>query len=354
MNLTKSELSLAITKLGYEVPKGLKKDQLKDIYLSLKKKGETIYSMPEEIEYHPFNPRSFTYDNPRAKKYLEKNGFVVYQIPNFDPTYIDRFKEFVQDHWDPKTQKDCPFDFEDPKTWKSSNLPILLNGIFKHGAAHMDWFWDLREQCIPIFSQVYGTDDLLSSFDGLNLSFKKREPSHSWIHCDCPREMRDYLCYQGVVNFLPNGDDDGGLLIVKSSHQIYDNYLEAHPTSGYGWYTIQMGDPLLASLPIYKINLQPGEICLWNSKTFHCNMQPLSDNLRMAAYVSMIPRSTATSEDLEKRIKAFEEGKGTGHWQCGPAFKTLPTISRYGGYRPRKIEKPKLNNIQKRLVGYGS
>ena len=355
MEYTKPQLIEKIKKLEYEPPGNLKKEELVQLYKNLKKCGETYYPEPEEVEYTPLNPKVFQVGEniKKAEKYLHKRGYIVYQISDFNASYyVQQFQEYVNKLWDPKSNTYSPFDFEDRETWKCKNLPLLLNGIFKNGASHMEWFWDIREQCIPIFSQIYGTDNLLCSFDGINLSYRKKENSHSWMHCDSARCSSHLTCYQGVVNLLPNSSKDGGLLVIHGSHKIYDNYLHNHPTAGYGWYRIQMGDPLVTELPIYKLNLEPGQIAIWNSKTFHCNMQPLSKNLRLAAYVSMMPRKGATKEELQKRIKTFEEGKGTNHFTYGPQFSTLPLVSRFGGYRLQEVEIPNLTSVQKRLVGY--
>lgn len=351
--MNKAELWKKLKRWEDVLPKNLRLDQLREIDKNLERYGERVYPQPEEIVYNPFTPKRFKIGDKRAKKYLRERGFVVYRLPNFDSEkYVEEFQKFVKSSRHSQTGERSPFRFDKSETWKTSNLPPLLNGIFKNGAGHLPWVWEIRELCIPVFSEIYGDSDLLTSFDGINLSYNKGSQSNSWMHCDCIRSLSKIECYQGVVNLLPNEADDGGLLVMSGSHLIYKEYMKKHPTSGYGFYRIQMGDPLVKDLPVYKINLKPGDICIWNVLTFHCNMQPISDNLRLAVYVSMIPRSVSTPDDLEKRIKCFESGRQSNHWQIGEGFKALPEGYRFPGYRPKKIKVPELNEVQRRLVGY--
>lgn len=323
---------------------GLLKAELEELLENLKEKKDIEYPDPDEVVYHPISPKV----HQDLKKRLEKHGWCVSEVPGFDKSYVDEFKEIIESF--------CPFRFDDPSTWLGKNLPANLHGIFKQDLGHTKMQWRLREACIPIFEEIYGTDDLLCSFDSLNLSYsRKNDKTDSWFHWDQSRANRELKCYQGVVNFLPNGKDDGGLLLVDKSHLVYQDYLDNHPKGGYGWFRVSMGDPLFEELDVLKINLQPGQICIWDSKTLHCNMQCQRKSLRMAAYVSMMPRADCDQKTLDKRIKAFEDGKLTNHWCHTRQFCVLPMTSRFPTNNPRapdSLNAKKLNKKQKRLVGY--
>lgn len=323
---------------------GLRKAELEELYKNLKSKKDIEYPEPTEVIYHPVDAKV----HKDLKKRLKRNGWAVTEVPGWNDEFLEEYIDAIESF--------CPFRFKEPKTWLSKNLPENLHGIFKYDLGHTPFHWKIRELCIPLFAELYGTDDLLCSFDSLNLSFpRKNDKTESWVHLDQSRANRNAECYQGVVNFLPNGEDDGGLLVVNKSHLIYDEYLENHPKSGYGWFQVNMGDPLFQDLEVLKINLEPGQICFWSSKTAHFNCQPQSESLRMAAYVSMMPRKGCDDATLEKRIKAFEDRRLTNHWAVGKQFSINPKNSRYGSKNPRAPESlniKKLNKVQRRLVGY--
>ena len=123
----------------------------------------------------------------------------------------------------------------------------------------------------------------------------------------------------------------------------------------FGWRPMNMADPLAKDLTVYKINLKEGQACIWDSKTIHCNCQPLGERLRACVYVSMLPRENATEKDLEKKIAYFEDKRLTCHWSYGVSMTLNPKNSRYGDTNPRaptSLNIRQLNEIQRGLVGY--
>jgi ectoine hydroxylase-related dioxygenase (phytanoyl-CoA dioxygenase family) len=157
------------------------------------------------------------------------------------------------------------------------------------------------------------------------------------------------------VNLRDNGDTDGGLLLVHKSHKIFETYLENHPKFGYHWNLVQMGDPLIRDLPIYKINLKAGQACIWSSSTIHCNFIDKKSDLRLAIYVSMMPRDGCSEKDLEKRIKYFETGRITNHDCYGRRFKANGKSDMRGSQvhrAPKSLDFKDLNKEQRSLVGY--
>jgi hypothetical protein len=116
-----------------------------------------------------------------------------------------------------------------------------------------------------------------------------------------------------------------------------------------------MGDPAIKDLAVLKICLEPGELCLWDSRTIHCNCQPSDQSLRMACYVSMQPKDWTSDAQRERRIQAFEAGKLTGHWTSGPLFGI--NSNRYSQHslhaNPEfNCRRKDLSVLQQRLVGY--
>jgi len=117
-------------------------------------------------------------------------------------------------------------------------------------------------------------------------------------------------------------------------------------------------DPLFGDATYLKVCAPAGHLIIWNGKMFHCNCPPTKVDpsaYRMCLYVSMQPRENATSQELKKRIKLYEEGRMTGHWCYGPYFSANAKNPRTYGKEvvtPSDVEIAELNPLRKRLIGY--
>jgi hypothetical protein len=88
---------------------------------------------------------------------------------------------------------------------------------------------------IRVFEQIWGTDDLIASFDGMNVSLPINpktgrsdiEKTTPWPHIDQDPRTCDHLeLYQGIANLSPNGPDDGGLVVLAGSHKLHQQFYE--------------------------------------------------------------------------------------------------------------------------------
>lgn len=332
---------------------GLRVDQLKTLLKDLKEVEDLVYEDPEDLDFEPLTLPSSSLrssetsvSSTNIKKDLEKNGYCVVDVPKWTGNEENEMKEIIESF--------TPFRLDDKSTWKAKNLPSSLHGILKHDLGHTKLQWDLRLKMKSVFAELYDTDDLLCSFDSVNISLPGK-PSAPFYHVDQNRDNRDMECYQSIVNLRDNGDNDGGLLVVHGSHKIFDQYLDSHPKFGYYWNLVQMGDPLVKDLPLYKINLKAGQACIWSSKTIHCNTKPTGENLRLAVYVSMLPKKGCSEKDLEKRINYFETGRITNHHAYGRQFKANGKSDMRGSQvhrAPKSLDFKDLNKEQRQLVGY--
>jgi hypothetical protein len=339
--MSKSKLIEKLEKYDVKTT-GLRVDQLKTLLKDLKEKEDLTYEDPEDLKFTPITLEAST----NVKKDLEENGYCVVNVPGWTGNEENELKAIVESF--------TPFRFEDKSTWKAKNLPTTLHGILKHDLGHTKLQWDLRLKMQSIFADIYEDENLLCSFDSINISYPRRINT-PFYHVDQNRDNRDLKCYQSIVNLRDNGDKDGGLLVVHGSHKIFDTYLNTHPKFGYRWDLVQMGDPLIKDLPIYKINLKSGQACIWSSKVIHCNCGPTRDNLRLAVYVSMMPRNDCPQKDIEKRIRYFETGRITSHWCYGKQFKANGKSDMRGSQvhrAPKNLDFKDLNEEQRQLVGY--
>lgn len=128
-------------------------------------------------------------------------------------------------------------------------LPVINEkGMIQHyGVCHEQFLWDLRSE--PSIKQawatIYGTDELLVSFDCINICFPNRTElpdNKPWPHQDQDPDTRGSLltpfassladspgdkgfrCLQGFVNLLPSGPEDGGLVVMRGAHRVSDEF----------------------------------------------------------------------------------------------------------------------------------
>ena len=349
---------------GYDCPSGLNKkyliEYLKGLHtekqLGIAYKHVNSDGLPTEKIVPVYADNSIDW-----LSHLHKHGWAVAPVDNWDPKFTGMFFDWFES---------CNSEFKrgEPSTWKNQNMPTLLHGILKHYFGHTELQWKIRELCAPIFAKIWNCkpEDLLCSFDGgcFLPAKEKKSKNKSWIHVDQSRyHPKGMCCVQGVVNFVDNGPEDGGLILVENSRDIFDNYMEKYPSQGIMWTFANMENEMLSNKRLLKVCAPAGSIILFDSRMFHCNIQPSglplrsdgTPRFRMATYVSMQPRVHATPKELEKRKELYEKGRLTGHWCYGHYFDANPEHPyTHGGVnnKPAVIEIAKLNPLRKRLIGY--
>lgn len=97
-------------------------------------------------------------------------------------------------------------------------------------------------------------------------------------------------CVQGVLNFAPNGPQDGGLLVVKGSTKLMPEFFKTHsgeigretwgPSDWFGFDESEVKWFEERGCEILKVNAEAGDLILWDSRTMHFNCVPSSQNLR--------------------------------------------------------------------------
>ncbi|KAI6837313.1 hypothetical protein KC340_g4361 [Hortaea werneckii] len=104
-----------------------------------------------------------------------------------------------------------------------------------------------------------------------------------------------------------------------------------------------------------KIDMEPGDFVLWDSRTMHLGKFPEGDQIRHAKYICMTPRKFATEKALETKKYCFENFMGTTHWpHCNirPASeKPIRNGEVCPKYRTEPFEKPIHNDRLLELAG---
>ena len=134
---------------------------------------------------------------------------------------------------------------------------------------------------------------------------------------------------QGLLNYAPNGPSDGGLMLMKGAANLFDEFFavkrqsfahEDAPPADMEW-----NDLFLFSqddvkwfedrgCELVKVNLDEGDMVLWDSRTMHYARLPEGEQIRHVQYVTMTPKRFATQETLDLRKECFDKFYGTTHW----------------------------------------
>ncbi|KAI5200103.1 hypothetical protein E4T39_05850 [Aureobasidium subglaciale] len=248
---------------------------------------------------------------------------------------------------------------DDPSTIREECLPIIhQKGLLQaYGATHESFTWDVRQEpaVIDVFAHLYQDQDLICSFDAVNVSLANRQdlPANgAWPHQDQDPERGGLRCVQGFVNLLPNGPEDGGLLALKGGHKVSEEYHNVFRNEHreFRW-TNEMylfketGLKWLADRghEWVKVDAEPGDLVLWDSRTPHYNASPKKDTDRFVIYVCMLPVSTATQDDLKRKKECFENQDGHSHWPMAlqPFIKAFLEPMRNGKPDPHNTWKPR-------------
>jgi ectoine hydroxylase-related dioxygenase (phytanoyl-CoA dioxygenase family) len=239
------------------------------------------------------------------------------------------------------------------------------------GIGHSQISWDLRqnEKIVEIFSQFWKCkpSDLLVSFDGLSFNLPpeitKRgwNKNNTWYHSDQTYTDNDFKCIQSWVTGLDVNDGDATLSIMEGSNKYHKEFAEKFQvTDKKNWYKLsrEQEEFYFEKGCHYKNIMCPkGSLVFWDSRTIHCGIEAVKTraqpNFRAIVYLCYMPRSIATSADLKKKQKAFEELRSTSHWPSKPTlFGKIPNT--YGNEVPitTPVKRPILTKLGKHLAGF--
>jgi ectoine hydroxylase-related dioxygenase (phytanoyl-CoA dioxygenase family) len=289
----------------------------------------------------------FAFEDSNAwKTYLDENGFVVIKQVA-DTNHIAKATDLM---WQFLEALETGIDRHNPNTWINNNWPMAFaTGIIsQHGIGQSDFMWYCR--LIPgirrIFETIWDQKELLVSYDGAGIfrspEYNKTKANGSWYHIDQnPTHQPGRCAIQGALNLLPSSQKDGGFLVLPGSHRIFSAFTalkigESRPKKRY--FTIQDHMDVYDGIRPIKVNAEPGDFILWDSRTAHCNCQPSDKSktrqiVRMVAYICMTPKSMADTKTIDSRRGAIVECVTTNHWphyycpNSGPRFphKNIPT-----------------------------
>jgi ectoine hydroxylase-related dioxygenase (phytanoyl-CoA dioxygenase family) len=303
----------------------------------------------------------FQVDDPAGYTYLEENGYVVFKnvaTPDEIEMGISLAWDFIESLGIGVSRNDISTMNTDQ--WRSQLDPFGKGIVTANGVGQSGFLWFARglPSVIKIFSQIWKTEDLITSFDGfcIHRAFEYNQAwktlSEGWYHLDQNGHHKpSKMCIQGFLNFYPSGPDDGGLVVVPKSHTIFNEIFRSRPfLAKRDDFIVLANDRDLwnkdlprAGLAPIKVCCEPGDFVLWDSRTIHSNCSARTERAipknailpprRLVAYVCMTPASRLTPEITGERINCYKTGQTTSHWP-EEAF-TPAARKNYGNnYRP--------------------
>ncbi|KAL6355866.1 hypothetical protein LRP88_09449 [Fusarium phalaenopsidis] len=204
------------------------------------------------------------------------------------------------------------------------------------GEKYGDWRDELQENGCVLLNGVIPPEkaaqyaqrqlDWLHKFD---LGFDENDES-TWAKDHLPVSFKGGMqAVQGLLNYAPNGPDDGGLMLMKGSSKYFDEFFaqkrEAYAHEDAPPPEMEFIDLFLFNeadvkwfeekgCKLTKVNMEPGDFVLWDSRTMHYAKLPEGNQIRHVQYICMTPRSFATDEALRLKTECFNKWIGTTHW----------------------------------------
>lgn len=318
------------------------------------------------------NAQPSSAEQPSTSSYLkdlEDLGYcVIPELLSASETkllYERVWHEFIEKAW-----PQCRMD--DRSNWKET-FPIHdPHGVFAGPAGQTQVMWDLRQdpRIVGVFAQVWNTDGLIVSMDGLSIMCPqeirdgKLEP---WPHVDQMTYMKpdntlhtnnppiDFVSesslrtkpftIQGQFLLEDSAEGDGGFYCIPKSHLKFNEFapqleaIQALDVSReerrkarddvletiFGHSIDESGNPYCWK----HITAPRGSLILWDSRTLHWNQHASKDRphldtpkVRMVGYLCYVPKARLGADGRALRKRAFDTGVSTGHNPSYPHLKS--------------------------------
>jgi hypothetical protein len=202
-------------------------------------------------------------------------------------------------------------DPNDPSTWyapqRREHKMKELNGTGMLEIYNHQCLWDTRmdPRVYDAFVDIWDREDLWVAIDRANLNPPKRTKGdpNGFIHWDVDTSLRPLpIGVQGVLSLQKQDSAVGGF---QCAPELFYNFHE--------WVKTQPADrdpmhPDITGLTIVSVDLEPGDLLIFNSLLAHGVRPNHSDTrVRMAQYISMYPADWENTAQREERIGLWRD-----------------------------------------------
>ena len=214
---------------------------------------------------------------------LERDGYVV--IENVvSPEDCDRLHSLW---WDFLEEVNPLISRVDSRTWSGEFIPQNTRGLFQnHNVGFAAHAILARMLMKPVFEVLYGTEELLTSFDGT--SWTRKPYNHTYknlkdwnekkweknaVHID--QTTRGLSSIQGGLAVLDQEEDSHCFLCMPGGHLYHDEIMKTKKDKKKDW--LVLNDEIKAFLREQGLDLKRivqknrGSVVLWDSRLPHAS-----------------------------------------------------------------------------------
>lgn len=237
-------------------------------------------------------------------------------------------------------------DKDDYKTWEL----FAKNGKIKGKIYHQDFLWNARKEMKKYFDEIFMTDDLACSFEGVDLSIPPEEEDKGVVKLKLKHDQfridDRFINIKGLLVLNDCGKRDGGICFVqpndKNVKEFFSEYMKNHPSYGISSHsTVNQKDHSLRGLQFKKICANKGDLVILDTRLMY-GIVETQDNFRLGFWMSQQPTINMENITKKNRLKAFENEKGTGVWTFGPWYEEIEPIL----VNNKRDKIPKYNDIK--------
>jgi hypothetical protein len=228
----------------------------------------------------------------------QRNGYVV--IPRAVPrknldAMIDLLWEFQE------------MDPDDPATWSRKPLRRIemaeLNDSGMVEIYHHQAMWENRQyqRVYEAFVDIWGTEKLWVTIDRANLNLPNSD-FKGFIHWDIDTSLDPLpINVQGVLALNDATADMGGFQCVPDLYRNLSDWARTQPADRDPF------KPDITGFEIVKLEMEAGDLLIWNSQLPHGIRPNLSDKPRLAQYIAMVPAQEDKEDLREWRIRSWRD-----------------------------------------------
>lgn len=215
------------------------------------------------------------------------------------------------------------FSPDNPEGWYQ--LPLQRGGmieLYQHPA-----LWDTRQHpnVHAVFTELYGTEKLWVSVDRVNFN-PPVHPAHpeydhpGMIHWDIDPMTAHTAPFrvQGVLYLSDTPVERGGFCCVPGHHKLITRWAESREAIPGAPIEGKRTPEKKSEIQIVPIPAEAGDLVIWDTRLLHGNGRNLSDQPRLAQYITMWPERYANTEERDDRVRRWRERLAPpGDWVLG-------------------------------------
>jgi len=268
--------------------------------------------------------------------FWKKNGYVI--IKNAIPKEnIERLKALI---WEFEEK-----DPDDSSTWYKEPLAEMKmkelqgNGMVELYNHQYLWNNRMESRIYDAFVDIWGTEKLWVSIDRCNLNMprKDKKATGGLIHWDVDTSL-DPLPQnvQGVLSLVDTTPEMGGFQCIPELYRDFPEWVKTQPEDR---------DPHHPDTTGYepkKITQEAGDLLIFNAMQPHGIRPNISNQPRMAQYVSMFPAQENNKALQQERITSWRD-------RIAPKGDAFPGDPRE--WEQKKYNKAELTDLGEKLLG---